>query len=79
MNTARKFQKVLHIYSQNALVDSGHKFFSVGKVTTYGELARAIGNPKAIRAVGSALRKNPFAPIVSECKSRSHLIHNDNY
>ncbi len=29
-----------------------------GKVTTYGEIARALGNPKASRAVGTALRKN---------------------
>ncbi len=31
-----------------------------GKVTTYEEVARAIGSPKAYRAVGNALRKNPF-------------------
>ena len=35
-----------------------------GTVTTYKELAKAIGSPKAFRAVGSALRKNPFAPTV---------------
>ncbi len=29
-----------------------------GKVTTYGEIARALGNPKASRAVGTALKKN---------------------
>jgi len=35
-----------------------------GKTMTYGELARKIGHPKAARAVGSALAKNPFAPTV---------------
>lgn len=35
-----------------------------GKVTTYGELARAVGNPKAARAVGNAMNKNPYAPEV---------------
>ena len=35
-----------------------------GKTMTYGELAKIIGSPKAARAVGSALGKNPFAPIV---------------
>lgn len=29
-----------------------------GKVLTYGEVAAKAGNPKAVRAVGSALRKN---------------------
>lgn len=35
-----------------------------GKVSTYGEIAKVIGKPKSSRAVGSALRKNPFAPHV---------------
>jgi methylated-DNA-[protein]-cysteine S-methyltransferase len=34
-----------------------------GKVTTYGELARALGCGSP-RAVGQALRANPFAPGV---------------
>jgi len=35
-----------------------------GKVTTYSALARAIGKPRAARAVGNALNKNPYAPEV---------------
>ncbi|MCX6801673.1 MAG: MGMT family protein [Candidatus Diapherotrites archaeon] len=35
-----------------------------GKVSTYGEIAKALGRPKAGRAVGNSLNKNPFAPIV---------------
>lgn len=35
-----------------------------GKVTTYGELAKALGGPHFSRAVGNAVRDNPFAPTV---------------
>ena len=35
-----------------------------GKVITYAGLARMIGRPKAHRAVGSAMNKNPYAPHV---------------
>ena len=35
-----------------------------GQVRTYGWVARRIGRPKAARAVGQALAKNPFAPLV---------------
>lgn len=35
-----------------------------GKTTTYQEVAKAIGRPKAFRAVGTALGRNPFAPQV---------------
>ena len=32
-----------------------------GKISTYREIARAIGKPGAARAVGNALNKNPFS------------------
>jgi methylated-DNA-[protein]-cysteine S-methyltransferase len=35
-----------------------------GKVTTYGEIAKALGDSGLSRAVGNAVRDNPFAPIV---------------
>ena len=35
-----------------------------GETKTYGEIAAAIGNPKAGRAVGSSCNKNPLAIIV---------------
>lgn len=35
-----------------------------GKVLTYGEVARQLGEPGASRAVGQALGHNPFAPVV---------------
>jgi len=35
-----------------------------GKTMTYAEVAELIGKPRAARAVGNALNKNPFAPEV---------------
>lgn len=35
-----------------------------GRVSTYREIARAVKNARASRAVGNALNKNPFAPAV---------------
>lgn len=35
-----------------------------GETRTYGELAAALGNANAARAVGQALGFNPFAPVV---------------
>jgi methylated-DNA-[protein]-cysteine S-methyltransferase len=37
-----------------------------GQVETYGDVARAIGNPRAARATGNALGANPL-PIVVPC------------
>ena len=35
-----------------------------GQVRTYGQVARAIGRPKAARAVGQALKRNRWAPAI---------------
>jgi AraC family transcriptional regulator of adaptative response/methylated-DNA-[protein]-cysteine methyltransferase len=35
-----------------------------GHVTTYGEIARAIGAPKAVRAVGTAVGRNPISLLI---------------
>lgn len=35
-----------------------------GKVSTYAGIAKMIGRPKSARAVGNALNKNPYAPVV---------------
>jgi methylated-DNA-[protein]-cysteine S-methyltransferase len=37
-----------------------------GKVTTYGDIAKALGHPGASRAIGRILNKNPN-PIVVPC------------
>ena len=35
-----------------------------GRTSTYGDIARDIGNPKAVRAVGAAIGQNPHTIIV---------------
>lgn len=35
-----------------------------GQVRSYGWVARKIGSPRASRAVGNALNRNPYAPDV---------------
>lgn len=45
----------------NALLDIPY-----GEVRNYGDIAKAIGNPKAVRAVGQANRSNQI-PIVIPC------------
>lgn len=37
-----------------------------GQIATYAEIAKRIGKPKAVRAVGQALRRNPI-PIAVPC------------
>jgi methylated-DNA-[protein]-cysteine S-methyltransferase len=37
-----------------------------GEVRTYRWIAKRIGHPKAVRAVGSALRRNPY-PLLIPC------------
>ncbi len=36
----------------------------LGETRTYQGVAKAIGNPNAARAVGQALKRNPFAPVI---------------
>lgn len=40
------------------------KLIPKGRVATYSQIAKIIGKPLASRAVGNALNKNPYAPIV---------------
>ena len=35
-----------------------------GSVTTYSQVAKAIGKPFAVRAVANAIGKNPYAPKI---------------
>ena len=35
-----------------------------GQTRSYSWIARAIGSPRAARAVGNALSKNPLAPLI---------------
>jgi O-6-methylguanine DNA methyltransferase len=43
-----------------------HETVPRGQITTYGALAAACGTPGAARAVGNALRRNPF-PLFLPC------------
>ena len=42
------------------------KKIRVGRTQSYGEIARAIGRPKAVRAVGGACGANPI-PVLIPC------------
>jgi methylated-DNA-[protein]-cysteine S-methyltransferase len=46
------------------LVWQGLKKIPYAKTVSYGDVARAIGKPKAYRAVGNANNKNPIAVII---------------
>ncbi len=48
----------------NARVYETTRAIPPGMTRTYGEIARAIGDPSAARAVGQALGRNPFAIVV---------------
>lgn len=51
------FRRVVHEYLPRV---------AYGAKVSYGELANAVGNPKAVRAVGTACATNPL-PIVVPC------------
>ena len=57
MTTQRDRVAHLSTFTQRVLAACAH--VPVGKVTTYARLAVAIGCPRAVRAVGTALGKNP--------------------
>ena len=44
-----------------------------GSVVTYSEIARAMGKPKAVRAVGNALKRNP-SPSYRGGKTPCHRV-----
>jgi methylated-DNA-[protein]-cysteine S-methyltransferase len=50
----------------NARVYDTARAIPPGQTRTYGEIARAVGQPDGARAVGQALGRNPF-PIVVPC------------
>ena len=65
----RNFQSRLDLTSGTSFQKSVWKELigiPYGKVNTYKELARNIGNPNAFRAVGNAVGSNPI-PIIIPC------------
>ena len=51
---------------RRAVLETLHREVHRGEVVTYGALARAAGNPRAVRAAGTACATNPI-PIVVPC------------
>ena len=51
---------------RRAVLETLHREVHRGEVVTYGALARQAGNPRAVRAVGTACATNPI-PIVVPC------------
>jgi methylated-DNA-[protein]-cysteine S-methyltransferase len=51
---------------RRAVLETLHRDVHRGEVVTYGALARQAGNPRAVRAVGTACATNPV-PIVVPC------------
>ncbi len=51
---------------RRAVLEALHREVHRGEVITYGELAAEAGNPRAVRATGSACATNPI-PIVVPC------------
>ena len=50
----------------NARVYETARAIAPGKTRTYGDIARAVGEPDGARAVGQAMGRNPF-PIIVPC------------
>ena len=56
--------RLLPAYNQRVLAELARVEY--GRTTTYGALAAATGNPRAARAVGTVMNRNPI-PIVLPC------------
>jgi len=56
----------LHIKASKFQIDVWKRLLQIpnGVLTTYSEIAHKLGNPKACRAVGNAVGKNPIAIII---------------
>jgi methylated-DNA-[protein]-cysteine S-methyltransferase len=64
----REFDLFLGLYGTDFQVKVWRQVLTVpyGQVATYQEIADAIGNPRAVRAVGAANGRNPL-PLVVPC------------
>ena len=67
----KKQRKVLSLILKNNKLSDFEKSvyratlkIPAGQTRTYKWVARAIGKPGACRAVGNALNKNPYAPVL---------------
>lgn len=73
--TLTTFSVPLHFYGTDFQMNVWNALLSIdyGQTVSYSHIASLIGNPKAIRAVGSAIGKNPI-PIIIPC----HRVINKN-
>jgi methylated-DNA-[protein]-cysteine S-methyltransferase len=64
----RAFNLLLGLYGTDFQVRVWRQVLTVpfGQAATYQEIAEAIGNPRAVRAVGAANGKNPL-PLIVPC------------
>lgn len=61
-----KFKKEASLTAFESAVLEAALQIPFGETRTYAWVARRVGKPRAVRAVGSALRKNPW-PLVIPC------------
>jgi len=66
LNTARDTPLKLHLRGTNFQIKVWEALLNIptGALTTYEQIAAAIGNPRAVRAVGSAVGDNPIAYLI---------------
>ena len=57
---------VLHLYGTDFQIEVWRALLEIpfGKTSTYSDIAKAINNPHALRAVGTAIGRNPVAILV---------------
>lgn len=57
---------VLHLYGTNFQIKVWRALLeiSLGETSTYRDMAKAINNPQALRAVGTAIGRNPVAILI---------------
>lgn len=57
---------VLHLYGTDFQIEVWRALLEIpfGKTSTYSDIAKAINNPRALRAVGTAIGQNPVAILV---------------
>lgn len=57
---------VLHLYGTDFQMEVWRALLEIpfGKTSTYSDIAKAINNPRALRAVGTAIGRNPVAILV---------------
>ena len=63
---AQKGETALHLIGAPFQIKVWEALLQIpsGQVTTYSEIASAIGNPKAVRAVGTAVGRNPVSWLI---------------